>query len=116
MVKDFYFPDYHSFSFLRIFRINFYLSRISVYSTVDVSNGVIFIGGLYTKNVVAKFQEKKWIRLPDLQKGRYAQASIQIEQQTFVIGGYGRLVIGIEFFFFFAIKFKNLPHSKHFLS
>ena len=64
------------------------LSKISSYSTVDLSDTVVFIGGYRTKKIVAKFNGNGWSRLPDLKQGRYAHGSIQINSKTFVIGGF----------------------------
>ena len=64
-----------------------YFSRISGYSTVDMSDCVVFIGGSYTPKVVAKFNGYKWSRLPDLKQGRHDHGSIQIDSKTLIIGG-----------------------------
>ena len=58
------------------------------YSTVDLSDSVIFIGGAYTKKIVAKFNGNGWSRLPYLKQGRYLHGSIHINSKTFIIGGY----------------------------
>ena len=58
------------------------------YSTVDLSDSVVFIGGRYTKKMVAKFNGNEWSRLPNLKQGRMLHGSIQINSTTFIIGGY----------------------------
>ena len=57
------------------------------YSTVDLSDSVLFIGGYYSKKIVAKFNENGWSRLPDLKQGRKWHGSIKINSKTFIIGG-----------------------------
>ena len=59
------------------------------YSTVDLSNSVIFIGGDYTGKIVTKFNSRGsyWSRLSDLKQGRKNHGSIQINGKTFIIGG-----------------------------
>ena len=59
-----------------------------MYSTVDLSDSVVFIGGAETKKIVAKFNQNGWSRLPDLNQGRFSHGSIQINGKTFIIGGY----------------------------
>ena len=61
---------------------------ISDYSTVDLSDSVVFIGGHSTGNIVAKFNGNGWSRLPDLMQGRWRHGSIQINGKTFIIGGW----------------------------
>ena len=58
------------------------------YSTVDLSESVIFIGGVYTKKIVAKFNGNGWSRLSDLKQGRDSHGSIHINSKTFIIGGW----------------------------
>ena len=65
-----------------------YFSEIWGYSTVDLSDSVVFIGGFLTNKIVAKFNGNGWSRLPDLKQGRYRHGSIQINSKTFIIGGY----------------------------
>ena len=65
-----------------------YFSRMVYYSTVDLSDSVLFIGGSWgTGKIVAKFSGNGWSRLPDLKQGRYYHGSIQINSKTFIIGG-----------------------------
>ena len=40
-----------------------------------------------TQNIVAKFNENGWSRLPDLNQGRYSHGSVRINSKTFIIGG-----------------------------
>ena len=61
---------------------------ISDYSTVDLSDSVVFIGGYETKRIVAKFNGNEWSRLPDLKQGRSSHGSFQINSKTFIIGGF----------------------------
>ena len=58
------------------------------YSTIDLSDSVLFIGGYNTMKIVAKFNENGWSRLSDLKQGRYRHDSIQINSKTFIIGGF----------------------------
>ena len=58
------------------------------YTTVDLSDSVVFIGGVRTGKIVAKFNENGWSRLPDLNQGRNHHGSIQIKSKTFIMGGY----------------------------
>ena len=80
-------PIYKGFLSLSII----YFSRIYGYSTVDLSDSVVFIGGkidgIFNGNIVAKFDGNEWSRLPDLKQGRYSHGSIQINSKTFIIGG-----------------------------
>ena len=64
-----------------------FFSQIWSYSTVDWPDSVVFIGGFVTRNIVAKFNENGWSRLPDLKQGRHSHGSIQINDKTFIIGG-----------------------------
>ena len=73
--------------FLKTVLFTIYLSMISDYSTVDLSDSVVFIGGYETKRIVAKFNGNEWSRLPDLKQGRYDHGSIQINGKSFIIGG-----------------------------
>ena len=77
---------YDKFSKSILFTI--YFSQIYAYSIVDMSDSVVFIGGVYTGKIVAKFNGNGWSRLPDLKQGRLYHGSIQIKSKTFVIGGY----------------------------
>ena len=52
-----------------------------------MSDSVVFIGGKYTKRIVAKFNGNGWSRLPDLNQGRFAHGLIQIQSKTFIMGG-----------------------------
>ena len=65
-----------------------YLSQMYYYSTVDLSDSVVFIGGSETEQIVAKFNGNEWSRLPDLKQGRSWHGSIQIKGKTFIIGGF----------------------------
>ena len=58
------------------------------YSTVDLSDSVVFIGGYHTRKNVAKFSDNGWSRIADLNQGRCAHGSIQFNSKTFIIGGY----------------------------
>ena len=65
-----------------------YFSAIYYYSTVDLSDSVLFIGGYWgTGKIVAKFNGNGWSKLSELKQGRYRHGSIQINSKTFVIGG-----------------------------
>ena len=58
-----------------------------MYSTVDLSDSVVFIGGSLTGKIVAKFNGNNWARLTDLKQGRSGHGSFQINSKTFIIGG-----------------------------
>ena len=71
--------------------INF-LSAINAYSTVDLTDGVVFIAGKEvnwwtSSKIVAKFANDEWSKLPDLKQGRSWHGSIQIGSKTVIIGG-----------------------------
>ena len=68
-------------------KFDYFLSQISQYSTVDLENSAVFIGGRLTGKIVAKFNKNGWSRLPNLNQGRWAHGSIQINTRTFIIGG-----------------------------
>ena len=72
----------------KLIRLTIHFSQIHRYSTVDLPDSVVFIGGYSTENIMAKFNENGWSRLPDLKLGRYDHGSIQIDSKTFVIGGW----------------------------
>ena len=72
---------------LKLIPLIIYFSPIYAYSTVDLSDSVVFIGGHNTGRIVAKFDGNGWSRLPDLKQGRYWHGSIQINGKTFILGG-----------------------------
>ena len=57
------------------------------YSTASTSNAAYFIGGAYTKEVIAEFKNDSWRQLGTLTKGRERHASISLGTETMVIGG-----------------------------
>ena len=58
------------------------------YSTTHTSDAVFIIGGRYTQNVVAQYQNDQWHRLPDLKQGRFGHGSIRMGSHTLIVGGY----------------------------
>ena len=58
------------------------------YSTASTSNAAYFIGGQYTKEVIAEFKNDSWRQLGTLTKGRSSHGSISFGTETMVIGGY----------------------------
>ena len=63
------------------------LRGISIYSTTQTSDAVYIIGGFWTRNIVAKYVENDWLRLPNLNQGRAQHGTITFEGQTMIIGG-----------------------------
>ena len=62
--------------------------RISHYATAQVSDSAFIIGGVTTKETVARFKDGRWGRMPDLKQGRYGHGAISIgDSQIMVIGG-----------------------------
>ena len=57
------------------------------YSTASTSNAAYFIGGQYTKEVIAEFKNDSWRQLGTLTKGRYYHGSISLGNEMMVIGG-----------------------------
>ena len=62
-------------------------SRIMYYSATHTSNAAYIIGGFYSQNIIAEFQNGQWRRLDDLNTGRYVHGSITSGSQTMIIGG-----------------------------
>ena len=58
------------------------------YSTASTSNAAYFIGGQYTREVIAEFKNDSWRQLGTLTKGRERHGSISLGDETMVIGGY----------------------------
>ena len=58
------------------------------YSTASTSNAAYFIGGHYTKEVIAEFKNDSWQQLGTLTKGRDRHASISLGDETMVVGGF----------------------------
>ena len=65
-----------------------YLRYMYFYSTASTSNAAYFIGGQYTKEVIAEFKNDSWRQLGTLTKGRHFHGSISLDGETMVIGGY----------------------------
>ena len=53
----------------------------------QTTDKIYVIGGSYTKNVVAEFNDNAWRRLPNLRQGRSDHNSITIGDQTMIYGG-----------------------------
>ena len=58
------------------------------YSTASTSNAAYFIGGGYSKDVIAEFKNGAWRQLGTLTKGRNKHGSISLNDETMVIGGH----------------------------
>ena len=58
------------------------------YSTASTSNAAYFIGGTYTTEVIAEFKNDAWRQLGTLTKGRDRHASISLDGEIMIIGGY----------------------------
>ena len=58
------------------------------YSTASTSEAAYFIGGSYSKEVIAEFKNDAWRQLGTLTKGRLVHGSISLDTETMVIGGY----------------------------
>ena len=65
-----------------------YLRYMCFYSTTSTSNAAYFIGGYYTREVIAEFKNDSWRQLGTLKKGRSYHGSISLGDETMVIGGY----------------------------
>lgn len=88
---------------LFIVRFNFrfdslyYLSsrRVYGYSTAASTNAAFIIGGDRTRDVIAEFKNNAWRNLGSLNRPRNSHASISLNGETMIIGGYSsvRLVI-----------------------
>ena len=57
------------------------------YSTASTSNAAYFIGGLFSKEVIAEFKNNTWRQLGTLTKGRSDHGSISLGNEMMVIGG-----------------------------
>ena len=66
--------------------------RMYYYSTTQTADAAYIIGGSYSLNVIAEYQNYHWSHLDDLNKGRYYHGSITIGTKTMIIGGTSRLV------------------------
>ena len=62
-------------------------SSIAGYSTANTPDAVYIIGGRYTQNLVAEFQNDQWTQLDDLNKGRWLHGSITVGTRTLIVGG-----------------------------
>ena len=58
-----------------------------MYSTAQSSDSAYIIGGTYSENVIAEFQESQWRRLNELNRPRLRHGSITVGTKTMVVGG-----------------------------
>ena len=65
-----------------------YLREMYYYSTASTSEAAYIIGGANTKDVIAEFKNDSWRQLGTLTKGRDRHASISLDGESMVIGGY----------------------------
>ena len=63
------------------------------YSTTETADTAYFIGGQNSLNMVAKFYNNQWARLPDLNRGRFGHGSIMVGDRILVIGGWNLDVV-----------------------
>ena len=66
----------------------------SEYTTVDVSDGVYFIGGrhcLYKRGSFTQYKNNEWIELPSFEQLRAGHISLRVGSQTIIFGGQGYL-------------------------
>ena len=64
------------------------LRKMERYSTASTFEAAYFIGGLYTREVIAEYKNDAWRQLGTLTKGRSRHGSITFGTETMVIGGY----------------------------
>ena len=64
-----------------------YFSRIHSYSTVSTSDAVYIVGGDYTPDIVAEYNDDRWRLLDHLKQGRHGHGSVMVGDQTMIIGG-----------------------------
>ena len=58
------------------------------YSTASTSKAAYIIGGAKTRDVIAEFKNDIWRNLGSLVKPRDSHASISLNGETMIIGGY----------------------------
>ena len=74
---------------------------IRAYSTASTSEAAYFIGGYYTRDIIAEFKDGTWRQSGTLAKGRWNHGSIELGNDLMVIGGSSsdhRLVYFFDYF------------------
>ena len=59
-----------------------YLRAMYSYSTTSTSEAAYFIGGAFTKEVIAEFKNDAWRQLGTLKRGRDSHGSISFGDET----------------------------------
>ena len=60
---------------------------IAFYSTTYTANAAYIIGGYYTKDIIAQFNNDKWHQIGSLNQARWAHVSLTVGDETIIIGG-----------------------------
>ena len=68
-------------------------SDIYAYSTASTSEAAYIIGGRSTEGVIAEFKNYSWRRMGKLVNGRSHHASITLNDETMVVGGYNEYAV-----------------------